>query len=141
MKIKPLDMASARPISLLVLAQGRGWRMEVYRVREVKIIDTGNDGIKLKPLREYERQSSDQAGIIEQVRHFFEMELSSPKAPQTIDFDAIIIVDANGAEIARFSVSDFWMREWNDVAFGADKLPPPLKAKSASPTQSATSSK
>jgi hypothetical protein len=28
--------------------------MEVYRVREVKIIDTGDEGIKLKPLREYE---------------------------------------------------------------------------------------
>ena len=66
--------------------------MEVYRVREVKIIDTGDEGIKLKPLREYERQSSDQAGIIEQVRHFFEMEMSSPKAPETVDFDAIEIV-------------------------------------------------
>ena len=94
--------------------------MEVYRVREVKIIDTGDDGIKLKPLREYERQSSDQAGIIEQVRHFFEMEMSSPKAPQTVDFDAIVIVDSNGVEIARFSVSDFWNREWNDVAFGTN---------------------
>jgi hypothetical protein len=94
--------------------------MEVYRVREVKIIDTGDEGIKLKPLREYERQSSDQAGIIEQVRHFYEMEMSSPKAPETVDFDAIDIVDANGEEIACFSVSDFWQREWNDVEFGAN---------------------
>ena len=94
--------------------------MEVYRVREVKIIDTGDEGIKLKPLREYERQSSDQAGIIAQVRHFFEMEMSSPKAPQTVDFDAVDIVHANGDEIARFSVSDFWQQEWNDVAFGAN---------------------
>ena len=92
--------------------------MEVYRVREVKIIDAGDEGIKLKPLREYERQSSDQAGIIEQVRHFFEMEMSSPKALQVVDFDAVIIIDSNGVEIARFSVSDFWNREWNDVASG-----------------------
>jgi hypothetical protein len=40
-------------------------------VQEVKIIDAGDDGIKLKPLREYERQSSDQAALIEQVRRFF----------------------------------------------------------------------
>jgi len=93
--------------------------MEVYRVREVKLIDTGGEGIKLEPLREYERQSSDQAGLIEQVRHFFEMEMSSPKAPQTVDFDAIVIVNSKGLEIARFSVSDFWKREWNDVDFGA----------------------
>jgi len=85
--------------------------MEVFRVREVKIIDTGDEGIKLKPLREYERQSSDQAGIIAQVRYFFEMEMSSPKAPETVDFDALIIIDSNGIEIARFSVSDFWSRK------------------------------
>ena len=95
--------------------------MEVYRVREVKIIAAGDEGIKLKPLREYERQSSDKAGIIEQVRHFFEIEMSSPKAPETVDFDAIDIVDANGEEIARFSVSDFWQREWNDVEFGGGR--------------------
>ncbi len=89
--------------------------METYRVREVKIIDAGDGGIKLKPLREYERESSDRASIIEQVRRFFEMEMSSPKAPQTVDFDALIIVDQQGAEIARFSVSDFWMSEWTKV--------------------------
>ncbi|HEY8006090.1 MAG TPA: hypothetical protein VIE66_04640 [Methylocella sp.] len=93
--------------------------MGVYRVREVKIIDSGDDGIKLKSLREYERQSSDQAELIEQVRHFFEMEMSSPKALQIVDFDAVIIIDSNEVEIARFSVSDFWYREWNDVASGA----------------------
>jgi len=93
--------------------------MEVYRVREVKIIDAGDGGIKLKPLREYERQSSDQAGLIEQVKHFFEMEMSSPKALQVVDFDALIIVDSSGAEIARFSVPEFWIREWNDVDSGA----------------------
>jgi hypothetical protein len=47
------------------------------------------------------------------------MEMSSPKAPQTVDFDAIVIVNSKGLEIARFSVSDFWKREWNDVDFGA----------------------
>jgi hypothetical protein len=85
--------------------------MEVYRVREVKIIDTGDEGIKVNPLREYERQSSDQAGIIAQVRRFFEMEMTTPKAQQTVDFDALIIIDSNGIEIARFSVSDFWSRK------------------------------
>ena len=94
--------------------------MEVYRVREVKIIDAGDDGIKLKPLREYERQSSDRAGLVEQVHHFFEMEMSSPKALEIVDFDALIVIDSNGAEIARFSVSDFWKREWNDVNSGAE---------------------
>jgi hypothetical protein len=94
--------------------------MEIYRVREVKIIDAGDDGISLKPLREYERQSTDRAALIEQVRHFFEMEMSSPNALQIVDFDALIIIDSNGAEIARFSVSDFWKREWNDVASGAE---------------------
>jgi hypothetical protein len=94
--------------------------MEVYRVQEVKIIDAGDDGIKLKPLREYERQSSDQAALIEQVRRFFEMEMSGPKALQMVDFDALIIINSTGVEIARFSVPDFWMREWNDVASGAE---------------------
>jgi hypothetical protein len=100
--------------------------MGVYRVREVKIIDSGDDGIKLKSLREYERQSSDQAELIEQVRHFFEMEMSSPKALQIVDFDAVIIIDSNEVEIARFSVSDFWYREWNDVASGAGQETRPL---------------
>ncbi len=107
--------------------------MEVYHVREVKMIDSGGDGIKLKPLREYERQSSDQAGIIEQVRHFFEMEMSSPKALETVDFDAVLVLDSRGVEIARFSVSDFWMWEWNKVACGAATCPPDIKAGAARP--------
>lgn len=93
--------------------------METYRVREVKFTDAG-DGVLLKPLREYERQSSDKAGLIEQVRHFFEMELSSPKALDVVDFDAVVIVDESGAEVARFSVSDFWKQEWNAVAANGD---------------------
>jgi hypothetical protein len=88
--------------------------MPNYRVREVKTIDPGQGGATEKPLREYERQSSDDACMTAQVRHFFEMELSSPKAPQTVDFDAIVVTDADGLEIARFSVSDFWCREWKD---------------------------
>ncbi len=98
--------------------------METYRVREVKIIDAGGGGIKLKPLREYERQSSDQAGLIEQVRHFFEMEMSSPKALDVVDFDAVVIVDQSGAEVARFSVADFWRQEWNAVAANGDAAAP-----------------
>ncbi len=90
--------------------------MEIYRVQEVKMSDSGGDSIKLQPLREYERQSSDQAGLIEQVRHFFEMEMSSPKALEVVDFDALIIINSSGAEIAHFSVPDFWIREWKDVA-------------------------
>src|SRR5664279_2240029 len=54
---------------------------------------TADEGIKLKPLREYERQSTDQAGIIAQVRRFFEMEMTTPKAQQTVYFDALIIID------------------------------------------------
>jgi hypothetical protein len=82
--------------------------MEVYRVREVKIPESG-EGVKL--LREYELPAFERAAIIQQVRRFFEIEMMSPKAPQTIDFDALLIVDSSGAEIARFSVSDFWKRE------------------------------
>jgi hypothetical protein len=90
--------------------------VEVYRVREVKFIWLGDNGVKLQTLREYERLSSDQAGLIEQVRHFFEMEMASPKALKTVDYDALIIVDSSGEEIARFSVSEFWNRMWNDVS-------------------------
>lgn len=93
--------------------------METYRVREVKFINV-DDGVLLKPLREYERQSSDRAGLIQQVRHFFEMELSSAKALETVDFDAVVIIDPSGEEIARFSVADFWRQEWIDVAAGGD---------------------
>jgi hypothetical protein len=92
--------------------------MDLYRVREVRFIDTGDGAIKLKPLREYKQHAFTQAAIIEEVRRFFEMELSSHKALQTVDFDAIVVIDAEGAEIARFSVPDFWKKEWEDVAFG-----------------------
>jgi hypothetical protein len=94
--------------------------MAIYRVREVKIIETGPGGTTEKSLREYERQSSDRAGMIAQVGHFFEMELSGPKALQTVDFDAIIIIDAGGVEVARFSVSEFWCSEWRDTVFNQE---------------------
>jgi hypothetical protein len=109
--------------------------MDLYRVREVKFIDAGEGGITLKALREYEQHAFTQAAIIEEVRRFFEMEMSSPKALQTVDFDAIIIVDANGAEIARFGVSAFWQKEWEDVAFGPS-VETGLRAKSSPPTVS-----
>jgi len=94
--------------------------MAIYHLREVKIEETDQGGTAEKPLREYERQSSDQAGMIAQVRHFFEMELSGPKALQTVDFDAIIVIDTDGVEIARFSVSDFWRSEWRDTVFNQE---------------------
>lgn len=91
--------------------------MPNYRVKEVKIFDIGQDIGTEKLLREYERQSPDHACMIALVRHFFEMELSSPKAPQTVDFDSIVVTDARGLEIARFNVFDFWCKEWKDSAF------------------------
>ncbi len=90
--------------------------MPNYQVREVKIIDRSGGELTEALLREYERQSADNASIVEQVRRFFEIELSSPKALQTVDFDAITVIASNGSEIARFNVSDFWCREWRDSA-------------------------
>jgi hypothetical protein len=104
----------------MMLGAKQGRKMDLYRVREVRLIETGDGGFKLKPLREYEQHAFTQAAIIEEVRRFFEMELSSPNALRTVDFDAIVIVDAAGTEIARFGVSDFWKKEWEDVAFGAN---------------------
>ena len=54
--------------------------MAVFRIREVKFIETEGGHVKLKPLREYEREASDAASVIAEVSHFFELELSSPKA-------------------------------------------------------------
>ncbi len=93
--------------------------MQAFRVKEIKVVDAGGlAGPATKTLREYERWSVDKREVVEQVRRFFEIEMSSPKALQTVDFDAIVVVDEDGAEIARFSVSDFWIREWRDVALG-----------------------
>ncbi len=93
--------------------------MQPYRVKEIKIVDAdGLAGPEMRTLREYERPSADRGEVIEQVRRFFEIEMSSPKASQTVDFDAIVVIDPEGMEIARFSVPDFWIREWRAVAFG-----------------------
>ncbi|RTL85051.1 MAG: hypothetical protein EKK29_12485 [Hyphomicrobiales bacterium] len=92
--------------------------MQPYRVKEIRIVDGGVAGPETKTLREYERPSADRSEVVEQVRRFFEIEMSSPRALQTVDFDAIVVIDPEGAEIARFSVADFWIREWRDVAFG-----------------------
>jgi len=92
--------------------------MSSYRIREVKIIDLPNGAEQLKPLREYERDADDEHAIAEQVRHFFEVEMLSLKAPQTIDFDAVIVIDPSGREVARFNVSDVWKREAEAVNSG-----------------------
>jgi hypothetical protein len=93
-----------------------GKTMATYRVREVKFLETEGGHVKLKPLREYEREASDAASVIAEVSRFFEMELSSPKALDVVDFDEVIILDEKGAVIARFGVADFWEQEWNAVA-------------------------
>jgi hypothetical protein len=92
--------------------------MGAYRIREVKIVDQVDGPAKLAVLREYERDSDSERAVVEQVRHFFELEMLSPKALQIVDFDALIVVDSCGAEIARFTVSDVWKREAEAVNSG-----------------------
>ncbi|ARN82304.1 hypothetical protein [Methylocystis bryophila] len=92
--------------------------MGAYRIREVRIVDQAVDAAKTETLREYERDSDSERAIVEQARHFFELEVLSPKAPQTVDFDALIVLDAHGREIARFNVSDVWRREAEAVNSG-----------------------
>ena len=91
--------------------------MEAYRVQEVKLLESG--GVA-KRLREYELPASDPAAATQLIRHFFEMEMMSPRAPLTIDFDALLITDSRGEEIARFSVADFWKREAYAVDAGVE---------------------
>jgi hypothetical protein len=92
--------------------------MGAYRIREVKIIDQVDGSAKLEVLREYERDSESERAVVAQVRHFFELEMLSPKALQIVDFDALIVVDSGGGEIARFNVSDVWKREAEAVDTG-----------------------
>ena len=92
--------------------------MGAYRIREVRISDQADGSTRVETLREYERDSDSERAIVEQVRHFFELEMLSPKAPQTIDFDALIVVDSCGNEITRFNVSDVWSREADAVNSG-----------------------
>jgi hypothetical protein len=98
--------------------------MPVFRIREVKFIETEGGHVKLKPLREYERESSGAASVVAEVSRFFEMELSSPTALDVVDFDEVIILDEKGAVIARFGVADFWEQEWNAVAAKSDAAAP-----------------
>lgn len=92
--------------------------MAIYRVREVKILEVEGCVEKVTPLREYELDSADARAAAEEVRHFFEVEILSLKAPQKIDFDALIVVDSSGIEVARFRVSDVWKREADAVDTG-----------------------
>ena len=50
--------------------------MPNYRIREVKFIEREGNHVTLKPLREYERESSDAASVIAEVRRFFDIEHS-----------------------------------------------------------------
>jgi len=93
--------------------------MEAYRVQEVKLLESG--GVA-KRLREYELPASDPAAVTQLIRHFFEMEMMSPRALLTIDFDALLIIGSRGEEIARFSVADFWKREAYAVDAGIERL-------------------
>jgi hypothetical protein len=92
--------------------------MAIYRVREVKILELDGGVEKITPLREYELDSADARAAAEEVRHFFEVEILSLKAPQKIDFDALVVLDSRGVEVARFRVSDVWKREADAVDTG-----------------------
>ncbi len=92
--------------------------MGAYRIKEVKIVEQADGSAKLEVLREYERDSDSERALVEQVRHFFELEMLSPEALQIVDFDALIVVDAKGREIARFTVADVWKREAEAVNSG-----------------------
>ncbi|MFY9658784.1 MAG: hypothetical protein WAK01_19745 [Methylocystis sp.] len=92
--------------------------MGAYRIREVRIVEKADGSASTQTLREYERDSDSERAIVEQVRHFFELEVLSPTALQTVDFDALIVVDSGGGEIARFNVADVWKREAEAVDSG-----------------------
>lgn len=92
--------------------------MAIYRVREVRILEIEGGVDRVTPLREYELVSADASAAIEEVRHFFEVEILSLRAPQKIDFDAVLVVDSNGVEVARFRVSDVWLRQADAVNSG-----------------------
>jgi hypothetical protein len=92
--------------------------MAIYRVQEVKILELDGGVEKISPLREYELDSADARAAAEEVRHFFEVEILSLKAPQKIDFDALVVLDSRGVEVARFRVSDVWKREADAVDTG-----------------------
>jgi hypothetical protein len=97
-------------------------RMATYRVREVRILELDGGVEKITPLREYELDSADACAAAEEIRHFFEVEILSLKAPQKIDFDALLVLDSNGIEVARFTVSDVWKRQADAVDTGKTYL-------------------
>lgn len=92
--------------------------MATYRVREVRIGERDGGAENVTRLREYELEAADARTAAEEVRHFFEVEILNLKSPQKIDFDALVVVDPNGAEIARFRVADVWKREADAVNTG-----------------------
>jgi hypothetical protein len=92
--------------------------MAIYRVREVRILELDGGAEKTTPLREYELDSANERAAVEEVRHFFEVEILSLKAPQKIDFDALVVLDSRGVEVARFRVSDVWKRQADAVDSG-----------------------
>ena len=96
--------------------------MATYRVREVRILELDGGVEKIAPLREYELDSADSRAAAEEVRHFFEVEILSLKAPQRVDFDALVVVDLKGIEVARFTVSDVWKRQADAVDTGKTYL-------------------
>ncbi len=72
----------------------------------------------LTPLREYELHSLDARAAIEEIRHFFEVQILNLKAPQKIDFDGLLVFDSNGVELARYRVLDVWSRQADAVNSG-----------------------
>ncbi len=92
--------------------------MANHRVREIEIIRADDEAEQIKSLREYELEAADEHAAIEEVRHSFEVEIVNLKTPQTIDFDALVLLDSSGVEIARFRVSDVWKREVDAVNSG-----------------------
>jgi hypothetical protein len=92
--------------------------MALFRVREVRLLEVDGGAEKVTPLREYELDSASELAVVEEVRHFFEVEILNLKAPQKIDFDALVVVDSGGIEVARFRVSDVWKREADAVDTG-----------------------
>jgi hypothetical protein len=92
--------------------------MAIYRVRETRLVEADVGSEKLIPLREYELMAVDQNAAIEEVRHFLEVELLNLRNRQTVDFDALIVLDENRVEVARFNVADVWKREADAVDSG-----------------------
>ena len=85
MNFEALDpwLPPADLIVMLAVKQRRGLKMGAYRIREVRILDQADGSAQVEPLREYERDSDSERAIIEQVRHFFELEWVSPSLTST----------------------------------------------------------